>query len=83
MNAVDLLESQHREVEKLLDRLQTNTTKRHREMLVVALADDWATHTLIEEHQFLSGRPRRRDARRHVSLRCARGAPGRHQAAPG
>ncbi len=52
MNAVDLLESQHREIEKLLSRFETTTMKRHREMLMAALTADLETHALIEEHQF-------------------------------
>ena len=52
MNAVDLLASQHRQIEKLLARLETTTMKRHKEMLLAALADDLSTHVLIGEHQF-------------------------------
>jgi hemerythrin superfamily protein len=52
MNAVDLLESQHRQAEKLLSRLETSFMKRHRDMLMEALADELSTHALIEEHKF-------------------------------
>ena len=51
MNAVNLLGAQHREVEKLLSRLDTTTMKRHREMLMAALADDLGMHALIGEAQ--------------------------------
>jgi hemerythrin superfamily protein len=52
MNAVDLLASQHRQIERLLSRLETTTMKRHKEMLLAALAEDLSTHALIGEHQF-------------------------------
>ena len=52
MNAVDLLASQHRQMEKILSRLETTTMRRHKEMLLAALADDLSTHVLIGEHQF-------------------------------
>ena len=50
MNAVDLLESRHREVEKLLSRLDTTTMKRHREMLMAAFADERMSLKGLEEH---------------------------------
>ena len=50
MNAVDLLESKHREVEKVLSRLETTTMKRHREMLRAVLADEDMSSTMLEEH---------------------------------
>src|ERR1700749_1001132 len=52
MNAVNLLHSPHRRVEDVLARLETTVMKRHREMLVAALADDLTPRPVTPEHQF-------------------------------
>ena len=52
MNAIDLLESQHREVEKLFARIEKAKTKHHKDQLFAVLADELAMHAAIEEHQF-------------------------------
>ena len=52
MNAIELLESQHREVEKLFARIDKATKKRDKDELFAQLADDLAMHATIEEHQF-------------------------------
>jgi hemerythrin superfamily protein len=52
MNAVDLLESQHREVEKLFAKLEKATKKPDKKKLFAQIADDLAMHATIEEHQF-------------------------------
>jgi len=52
MNAIELLESQHREVEKLFAKLEKASTAREKAKLFAQLADDLAIHATIEEHQF-------------------------------
>jgi hemerythrin superfamily protein len=52
MNAVELLESQHREVEKLFAKIDKATTPRDKATLFAQLADALAMHASIEEHQF-------------------------------
>jgi hemerythrin superfamily protein len=52
MNAVELLESQHREVEKLFSKIDEAATTRDKAKLFAQLADDLAMHAAIEEHQF-------------------------------
>jgi hemerythrin superfamily protein len=52
MNAIELLESQHREVEKLFSKIEKATTTREKGKLFAQLADDLAMHASIEEHQF-------------------------------
>jgi hemerythrin superfamily protein len=52
MDAIDLLESQHRQVETLLSELKSakSTTSKH--LVFEELADHLAAHVLIEEHLF-------------------------------
>jgi hemerythrin superfamily protein len=52
MNAIELLESQHREVEKLFSKIEKAATTREKGKLFAQLADDLAMHASIEEHQF-------------------------------
>jgi hemerythrin superfamily protein len=52
MNAIDLLEAQHREVEDLFAKLERTKDAMKREELFVKLADSLAIHTTIEEHHF-------------------------------
>jgi hemerythrin superfamily protein len=52
MNAVELLESQHRDVEKLFAKIDKATTPRDKAALFAQLADALAMHASIEEHQF-------------------------------
>ena len=52
MNAVDLLESQHREVEKLFTQIEKAKGKRDKATLFAQLADDLAMHATIEEQHF-------------------------------
>jgi hemerythrin superfamily protein len=51
MNAIELLKSQHREVEALFSKLERATGKSRRATFE-ALADNLAAHATIEEHQF-------------------------------
>ena len=52
MNAIDLLKSQHREVEKLFAELEKAKDSRQKQKLFGELADSLAGHATIEEHQF-------------------------------
>ncbi|HVR64775.1 MAG TPA: hemerythrin domain-containing protein [Polyangia bacterium] len=53
MNAVDMLESQHREVEDLFERLEkAEDGSDEKEDYFDQLADNLAIHAAIEEHQF-------------------------------
>lgn len=52
MNAIDLLESQHREVEKLFSRVESAKTSSEKQKLFETIADKLAVHATIEEHQF-------------------------------
>jgi hemerythrin superfamily protein len=52
MNAVNLLESQHREVEKLFAKIEKAATTRDKATVFAELADALAMHATIEEHQF-------------------------------
>ena len=52
MNAVELLESQHREVEKLFTQIEKAKNKRDKATLFAQLADDLAMHATIEEKHF-------------------------------
>ncbi len=51
MNAIDLLESQHREVEKLFARIEKAETD-DKEDIFNDIADKLAVHAAIEEHKF-------------------------------
>jgi hemerythrin superfamily protein len=52
MNAIDLLEAQHREVEDLFSKLEKTKDAAKREAVFVELADSLAIHTTIEERHF-------------------------------
>jgi hemerythrin superfamily protein len=52
MGAIDLLESQHREVEKLFSALEKATDKEAKTRLFEQIADKLAVHASIEEHHF-------------------------------
>lgn len=52
MNAIDLLESQHRAVETLFSKIESAKDPRKKTELFEQLADSLATHAAIEEHQF-------------------------------
>ena len=52
MNAIDLLESQHREVEKLFPRIEKAASPAAKEALFAEIADKLAVHAAIEEHRF-------------------------------
>jgi len=52
MNAIDLLESQHREVEKLFSKLEKAKDAKTKGALFEQVADKLAVHAAIEEHHF-------------------------------
>ncbi|HZL20351.1 MAG TPA: hemerythrin domain-containing protein [Polyangia bacterium] len=52
MNAIELLKSQHRAVEKLFDQIDKAKTAGAKQKLFDQLADSLAVHAAIEEHQF-------------------------------
>jgi hemerythrin superfamily protein len=52
MSAIDLLESQHREVEKLFTQLEKAKDAKKRTQLFEEVADKLAIHAAIEEHHF-------------------------------
>jgi len=52
MNAIDLLESQHREVEKLFSKIDKAKSDDVKGRLFEEIADKLAVHASIEEHHF-------------------------------
>jgi len=52
MDAIELLESQHREVEKLFAKIEKAKSEDVKAQLFEELADNLAVHASIEEHQF-------------------------------
>lgn len=52
MGAIELLESQHREVEKLFSQLEKAKDAKKKKALFEELADKLAVHAAIEEHHF-------------------------------
>lgn len=52
VNAIDLLESQHREVEELFQQLEDNEDDETAEQLFIQIADKLAVHAKIEELHF-------------------------------
>ena len=52
MNAIELLTSQHREVEILFSEIEKATDPAEKEDLFIKLADRLLIHTSIEEHNF-------------------------------
>jgi len=52
MNAIELLKSQHREVEKLFSRIEKAKSSDLKEKLFTDMADKLAVHATIEEHHF-------------------------------
>jgi hemerythrin superfamily protein len=52
MDAIDMLESQHREVEELFSQIEKATRVDAKENLFIQIADKLAIHAAIEEHHF-------------------------------
>jgi hemerythrin superfamily protein len=52
MNAIDMLESQHREVEELFKKIEKAKDASSKDELFLEIADKLAIHAAIEEHQF-------------------------------
>src|SRR4051812_17034245 len=52
MNAIDLLESQHREVEKLFAKIEKSPSDDVKGRIFEEIADKLAVHAAIEEHHF-------------------------------
>jgi hemerythrin superfamily protein len=52
MSAIDLLESQHREVEKLFKKIEKTSNGEDKIRLFEEIADKLAIHAAIEEHHF-------------------------------
>ena len=52
MNAIDLLESQHRDVEHQFTKLEGAKSVKMKRQLFEKIADSLAVHAAIEEHQF-------------------------------
>ena len=50
MNAIDLLESQHHEIEALFEKILHAATREMKEKFLIRLADSLAIHASIEEH---------------------------------
>jgi hemerythrin superfamily protein len=55
MNAIDMLESQHREVEDLFKKIEKASDPDKKEELFTKIADKLAVHAAIEEHHFYPG----------------------------
>jgi hemerythrin superfamily protein len=52
MNAIELLEAQHREIRRLLSRLEVAIKPDAKQKLFIAVADKLAIHAAIEERRF-------------------------------
>src|SRR5205085_623906 len=52
MNAIELLEGQHRQVEDLFEQMKEAETAREKERLFTDIADKLAVHATIEERHF-------------------------------
>jgi hemerythrin superfamily protein len=52
MDAIDLLKSQHREVEDLFSKIEKSRDAAKKDQLFTKLADSLAVHATIEEHHF-------------------------------
>jgi len=52
MSAIDMLESQHREVDELFEELESAETADEKRQIFEMLADDLAVHAAIEERHF-------------------------------
>jgi hemerythrin superfamily protein len=52
MDAITLLESQHREVDKLFGKIESAKAAAEKQKLFETIADKLAVHAAIEEHQF-------------------------------
>lgn len=52
MNAIELLKSQHRAVERLFAQIEKAKTADAKQKLFVEIADSLAVHATVEEHQF-------------------------------
>ena len=52
MDAIDLLKSQHREVEDLFSKIEKSRDVAKKDQLFTKLADSLAVHATIEEHHF-------------------------------
>jgi hemerythrin superfamily protein len=52
MDAIDLLKSQHREVEDLFSKIEKSRDAAKKDQLFTKLADNLAIHAAIEEHHF-------------------------------
>src|SRR6185369_7360153 len=52
MNAIELLEGQHREVEDLFEQMKEAETDKEKERLFTDIADKLAVHATIEERHF-------------------------------
>src|SRR5579885_2142742 len=52
MNAIDMLKSQHREVEKLFSKIEHSRKAEVKQQTFDLLADKLAVHAAIEEHHF-------------------------------
>ena len=52
MNAIDLLKSQHRDVERLFSKIDNARGAKSKQTIFETLADSLAAHATIEEHQF-------------------------------
>ena len=52
MDAIDLLKSQHREVEDLFSKIEKSRDTAKKDQLFTKLADSLAIHATIEEHRF-------------------------------
>jgi hemerythrin superfamily protein len=52
MNAIDMLEGQHREVANLFEKIERARGTKTKEQYFIKLADNLAIHATIEEHHF-------------------------------
>ena len=77
MSAIDLLESQHREVEELFSQIEAAKDNEKKAELFKELADKLAIHAAIEEHHFYPAVKAKRtedilleSLEEHVTIKC-------------
>jgi hemerythrin superfamily protein len=72
MNAIDLLESQHHEIEALFEKLLSAATREMKERFLLRLADSLAIHASIEEHHLFPATRQKRvpeSLEEHLAIR--------------
>ena len=78
MNAIDLLESQHHDIEALFEKLLSAASREMKERFLLRLADSLAIHASIEEHHLFPAARQKRvpeSIEEHLAIRRVLGDP--------